>query len=88
MGTHWLYRWSWGLAILLIAPAAWAEPENSSTENVSQTPAVQETPEDDNTESESPEEEEGILRIVVTAEKRPDELQDVPVSLTVLTEDE
>ena len=88
MGTHWLYRWSWGLAILLIAPAAWAETENSSTENVSQTPAVQETPEDDNTESESPEEEEGILRIVVTAEKRPDDLQDVPVSLTVLTEDE
>ena len=78
-----------------MAPAAWAETELADNEtysmpieNVSQTPMDQEIPEDDDTESESSEEEEGTLRIVVTAEKRPDDLQNVPVSLTVLTEDE
>ncbi|MGD1936105.1 MAG: TonB-dependent receptor domain-containing protein [Cyanophyceae cyanobacterium] len=34
------------------------------------------------------EEDEGILRITVTAEKTPEDPRDVPVSLTVLTEDE
>ncbi|MEM1255634.1 MAG: TonB-dependent receptor plug domain-containing protein, partial [Cyanobacteria bacterium P01_H01_bin.21] len=95
MQTYWLYQWSWGLAILVMAPAAWAETELAEIEiysvpieNVSQTPTDQEISKDDNTESESVEEDEGILRIVVTAEKRPDDLQDVPVSLTVLTENE
>ncbi|MEM9267106.1 MAG: TonB-dependent receptor [Cyanobacteria bacterium P01_F01_bin.13] len=93
MWTHWFHRWSWGLAILVMAPAAWAEIElietgNGSVENVSQTSVGQGIPENGNTESESPEEEEDTLRIVVTAEKRPDDLQDVPVSLTVLTEEE
>lgn len=97
MRTHWRYQWSWGLVILIMAPAAWAETGllTAETENhsipigdVRQTPVSQEISEDDNTASESPEEEKDTLRIVVTAEKRPDNLQDVPVSLTVLTENE
>ena len=104
MGTHWLYRWCWGLVILVIAPATWTETGLAQIDeaavpiqDVSQVSDDVDTFEDDNADLESSEEElseedperdEGILRIVVTAEKRPDDLQNVPVSLTVLTEDD
>ena len=57
--------------------------EEAAPEWISQTP----TSDTDELEEEE-EEEEDTLRIVVTAEKTPEVVQDVPISLTVLTEDE
>ncbi|MEM8614812.1 MAG: Plug domain-containing protein, partial [Cyanobacteria bacterium P01_H01_bin.105] len=60
--------------------------EEAVPEWISQTP----TSDTDELEEEEEEEEEekDTLRIVVTAEKTPEVVQDVPISLTVLTEDE
>ena len=175
MRIHWLYRWIWGLTVLVMAPAAWAETEplNVAVENESASVPIEEgrqipvdihtktdllvednttsdseasdseaLPEataaedddqgddkdgnengeneeaneneddedneneddednenggnednqdqgnEDNQDQDNEEANDGVLRIVVTAEKRPDSPQDVPVSITVLTEDE
>ncbi|MEM7793985.1 MAG: TonB-dependent receptor [Cyanobacteria bacterium P01_C01_bin.118] len=58
-----------------------AAPEWISQTPTSDTDALEEKDEDED-------EEEDTLRIVVTAEKTPEVVQDVPISLTVLTEDE
>ena len=60
--------------------------EEAAPEWISQTP-TSDTDEFEEEEDEE-EEEEDTLRIVVTAEKTPEVVQDVPISLTVLTEDE
>ncbi|MEM9804009.1 MAG: TonB-dependent receptor [Cyanobacteria bacterium P01_D01_bin.56] len=57
--------------------------EEAIPEWISQAPTS-----DTNELEEEEEEEEDTLRIVVTAEKTPEVAQDVPISLTVLTEDE
>ncbi|MEM8613061.1 MAG: TonB-dependent receptor plug domain-containing protein, partial [Cyanobacteria bacterium P01_H01_bin.105] len=62
--------------------------QEATLEWMSQTPTSDTDELEEEKEKEEEEEEEDTLRIVVTAEKTPEVVQDVPISLTVLTEDE
>ena len=66
-------------ALAVQAEASPASISQSSTSD-SDEPAEDESAEDESTEDNN-------LRIVVTAEKTPEAVQDVPISLTVLTQE-
>ena len=75
MQQHLISRGLWGAGIILLlgVQSSWAQD--------SQDPAI-ETPDAESVESEASD----TLRIVVTAERTPEDVQDVPVSITTFTE--
>ena len=63
-------------------------PEEETEPETDIVPETDVAPEEGTTEPEESGAQEGVLRIVVTAEKRPEDLQDVPISITVITSEE